>query len=212
MPTLPSNNVQPCPCTLAQALLDIVRFQPDPDCNMFNRNLRFSRTGNCLHRRQATHCIRMTELGWGNQVKFWNYTLWFWSDWKFIKENHLFYRHNVDNLCCYDQGNNLIDSRLNEGGSLQRYHYLGGSRIIPYLHNFYFDVLPFLYCCRYSPNAYTVGNGGSAVENECPSFFRQRKFSSCVDYFPPRPGKLILQGRKNCSFLPFSLIFVDLLF
>ena len=66
MTPLPSDNAQPCPCTLDQALLDIVRFQPDPDCNMFNRESWFSRTGNCLHRRDATHCIRMTELGWDN--------------------------------------------------------------------------------------------------------------------------------------------------
>nr|XP_022323644.1 protein mesh-like [Crassostrea virginica] len=160
MTPLPSDNAQPCPCTLDQALLDIVRFQPDPDCNMFNRESWFSRTGNCLHRRDATHCIRMTELG-----------------------------QNVDNLCCYDQGNNLIDSRLKEGGSLQRYHYLGGSQIIPYLHNFYFDVLPFLYCCRYSQNVYIVENDDSIVVNECPSFFTQRKFSSCVNYVPPRPAR-----------------------
>lgn len=63
LPPLPSDDVQPCPCTLDQALLDIVRFQPDPDCNMFNRNSQFSRTGNCLHRRDAAHCIRLTDLG-----------------------------------------------------------------------------------------------------------------------------------------------------
>lgn len=99
---------------------------------------------------------------------------------------YIFYRQNVDNICCYDQGNNLIGSRFNEGGSLQRYHYLGGSGIIPYLHNFYFDILPFLYCCRYSENNVEVLN--STVEIVCPCFFTYRNISSCVNYDPPRPG------------------------
>eukprot|EP00105_Crassostrea_gigas_P046261 XP_019930409.1 PREDICTED: protein mesh [Crassostrea gigas] len=162
LPPLPSDDVQPCPCTLDQALLDIVRFQPDPDCNIFNRNSQFSRTGNCLHRRDAAHCIRLTDLG-----------------------------QQMDNLCCYDSSNNLIDSRLKEGGSLQRYHYLGGSRIYPYLTNFYFDVLPFLHCCRYTRNGYNVVSGGNIVvaENICPRFFTHRKYSSCENYEPPRPAR-----------------------
>ncbi|XP_062572621.1 LOW QUALITY PROTEIN: protein mesh-like, partial [Saccostrea cucullata] len=159
LPKLSTNDEQPCPCTLDQALLDIVRFQPDPDCSMFSRTSPYSRTGNCLHRRDATHCIRLVNLG----------------------------QHGVDNLCCYDIANNLIDSRVKEGGSIQRYHYLGGHRVQPYITNFYFDVLPFLHCCRYSLNV--IGIGSSGVSNLCPSYFKHRKFSSCKNYIPPRPAR-----------------------
>ncbi|XP_062594961.1 LOW QUALITY PROTEIN: sushi domain-containing protein 2-like, partial [Saccostrea cucullata] len=159
LPKLSTNDEQPCPCTLDQALLDIVRFQPDPDCSMFSRTSPYSRTGNCLHRRDATHCIRLVNLG----------------------------QQGVDNLCCYDNANNLIDSRVKEGGSIQRYHYLGGHRVQPYITNFYFDVLPFLHCCRYSLNV--IGIGSSGVSNLCPSYFKHRKFSSCKNYIPPRPAR-----------------------
>ena len=63
MPPLTSKDVQPCPCSLEQALLDFVRFQPDPECNLFNLNVRFTRNGNCKHRKSAKHCVRMTYLG-----------------------------------------------------------------------------------------------------------------------------------------------------
>nr|XP_034303982.1 sushi domain-containing protein 2-like isoform X2 [Crassostrea gigas] len=162
LPPLPSDDVQPCPCTLDQALLDIVRFQPDPDCNMFNRNSQFFRTRNCLHRRNATHCIRLAQAG----------------------------PDGIDNLCCYDADKNLIDSRLKEGGSLQRYHYLGGPEVLPYLSNFYFDVLPFLHCCRYSQKEQ---NDHSDDKNKngtlCPQYIKHRKSSSCVNYEPPRPAR-----------------------
>nr|XP_034303984.1 protein mesh isoform X2 [Crassostrea gigas] len=153
-----ADDVQPCPCMLDQALLDIVRFQPDPDCNMFNRN----RTGNCSHRKDSTHCIRMPQAG----------------------------PDGIDNLCCYDADKNLIDSRLKEGGCLQRYHYLGGPEVLPYLSNFYFDVLPFLHCCRYSQ----MEQNDSSDDNNnngtlCPQYIKHRKISSCVNYEPPRPAR-----------------------
>ena len=59
MPSLPFDDVQPCPCTVDQALLDVVRFQPDPDCNMFN-----NKNSSCFYRRNATHCIRLSKAGW----------------------------------------------------------------------------------------------------------------------------------------------------
>ena len=59
MPSLPFKDVQPCPCTVDQALLDIVRFQADPDCNMFNKNS----SETCFYRRNATHCIRLRRAG-----------------------------------------------------------------------------------------------------------------------------------------------------
>ncbi|XP_048768432.2 protein mesh-like [Ostrea edulis] len=162
LPPLPAEEVQPCPCTLDQALLDIVRFQPDPDCNKFSKTSSFSRTGNCLYRREARHCIRLVNKG----------------------------PQGVGNLCCYDKDDNLIDSRDRQGGSLQRYHYSGGSGVLPYLANFYFDVLPFLHCCRYSQNVPKVTEREhSTVTNTCPAFFIRRKYSSCVNYNPPRPAR-----------------------
>ena len=93
----------------------------------------------------------------------------------------------IDNLCCYDVQNKLIDSRQAEGGFLQRYHYLGGEGTIPYLTNFYYDVLPYLHCCRYNNNS--VQENDANTEDVCYKFFEYRKPSSCVNYDPPRPGK-----------------------
>ena len=90
----------------------------------------------------------------------------------------------TDNLCCYDLENKLIDSRQAEGGFLQRYHYLGGEGTIPYLTNFYYDVLPYLHCCRYQK---------SRTQNDiCSKFFNYRQPSSCLNYDPPRPVKYLI--------------------
>ncbi|XP_062601517.1 protein mesh-like [Saccostrea cucullata] len=160
LPQLPTNDVQPCPCTLGQALLDIVRFQPDPDCNMLTRPSVFSRTGNCVNRKEAKHCVRFLNLG----------------------------PDGIDNLCCYDVTNNLMVSREKEGGSLQRYHYVGGQNTQPYITHFYFDVLPFLHCCRYSPNVYKDNKCNDS--NMCSSYFKHRQRSSCFNYVPPQPAQI----------------------
>nr|XP_022323654.1 protein mesh-like [Crassostrea virginica] len=154
MPSLPFDDVQPCPCTVDQALLDVVRFQPDPDCNMFN-----NKNSSCFYRRNATHCIRLSKAG----------------------------PNGIDNLCCYDVDNKLIDSRQAEGGFLQRYHYLGEDGTIPYLTNFYYDVIPYLHCCRYNKNS--VQENDVNIEDVCYKFFEYRKRSSCVNYDPPRPAR-----------------------
>nr|XP_022323670.1 uncharacterized protein LOC111124774 isoform X2 [Crassostrea virginica] len=155
-PSLPSDDIQPCPCTLNHALLDVARFQPDPDCNMFNKNS----SETCLYRRNATHCIRLSKAG----------------------------PNGIDNLCCYDMENKLIDSRQAEGGFLQRYHYLGGDGTIPYLTNFYYDILPYHHCCRYSKNYVQESDVNTDV---CYKFIEYRKPSSCVNYDPPRLAKTI---------------------
>jgi hypothetical protein len=90
-------------------------------------------------------------------------------------------------VCCYGNDQNLIDSRVKEGGSLQRYHYLGGEDNIPYLTNFYYDLLPYLHCCRYGSSV-DVGYKGLSVFSECQDYLRFRHVSSCYNYIPPRPG------------------------
>ncbi|XP_062581789.1 protein mesh-like [Saccostrea cucullata] len=153
-----SQNIPPCPCTLQQALMDTARYQPDPDCNMVTK----TRDGdfNCLYRADAKHCVRLSVPG----------------------------PLDSDNVCCYDFSGNLIDTRVKEGGSLQRYHYLGGEKNIPYVTNFYYDVLPFLHCCRYYGISSDVGQGGSFLYSECQDYLEFRKISSCYNYIPPRPA------------------------
>uniref|UniRef100_K1QQQ6 Sushi, nidogen and EGF-like domain-containing protein 1 n=1 Tax=Magallana gigas TaxID=29159 RepID=K1QQQ6_MAGGI len=97
--------------------------------------------------------------------------------------------NGIDNLCCYDADMNLIDSRLKEGGCLQRYHYLGGPEVLPYLSNFYFDVLPFLHCCRYSQKEQNDPSDDKNNGTLCPQYIKHRKFSSCANYEPPRPAR-----------------------
>uniref|UniRef100_K1QEJ8 Uncharacterized protein n=1 Tax=Magallana gigas TaxID=29159 RepID=K1QEJ8_MAGGI len=85
--------------------------------------------------------------------------------------------NGMDNMCCYDNDDKLIDSRYGEGGTLQRYHYLGGQDVQPFIANFYYDVLPFLYCCRYSKH-YLQGNLKDA--SVCTSFVSQHLSNSAV--------------------------------
>eukprot|EP00105_Crassostrea_gigas_P039526 XP_019923674.1 PREDICTED: uncharacterized protein K03H1.5 [Crassostrea gigas] len=170
-PPLLRNRVQPCPCTLDQALLDGVRFQPDPSCNMFSQQ-----TGNCLYRKDAKHCVHLLSFG----------------------------PNGMDNMCCYDNDDKLIDSRYGEGGTLQRYHYLGGQDVQPFIANFYYDVLPFLYCCRYSKH-YLQGikPKSSRFSSTCPRYIQRRQKSTCVHYKPPRPGKYNVEGALAVNYLLF---------
>lgn len=158
-PPLLRNRVQPCPCTLDQALLDGVRFQPDPNCNIFSQH-----TGNCLYRKDAKHCVHLLSFG----------------------------PNGMDNMCCYDNDDKLIDSRYGEGGTLQRYHYLGGQDVQPFIANFYFDVLPFLYCCRYSKHySQDIKPKSSRFSSICPRYIQRRQRSTCVHYKPPRPARTV---------------------
>lgn len=90
-------------------------------------------------------------------------------------------------MCCYDKDGNLIDSRVKKGGTLQRYHYLGGVGNVPYVTNFYYDVLPSLHCCRYFDTRLN-GFSGIPVFSECQDYLEFRDVSSCVNYIPPQPG------------------------
>lgn len=93
----------------------------------------------------------------------------------------------MDNICCYDKESKLIQSNEVEGGTLQRYHYLGGKSIQPFFDNFYYDVIPFVYCCRYSKHK-SKGMGTS----DCHQYLRRRPRSSCLHYVPPRLGEYLL--------------------
>ncbi|XP_056008372.1 sushi domain-containing protein 2-like isoform X1 [Ostrea edulis] len=157
LPRLSSGDISPCPCTLQQALVDTARYQPDPDCNRIT-NTRIQDL-NCLYRADAQHCVRLSAPG----------------------------RLGIDNVCCYDKDGNLIDSRVKKGGTLQRYHYLGGVGNVPYVTNFYYDVLPSLHCCRYFDTRLN-GFSGMSVFSECQDYLEFRDVSSCVNYIPPQPA------------------------
>ncbi|XP_061189930.1 sushi domain-containing protein 2-like [Saccostrea echinata] len=152
-------DVGPCPCTIQQAVLDIVKYQPDPDCNRFQ--IKSKQTVNCRYRRDARHCVRLSgpsETG-------------------------------MDNVCCFNAKGNLIDSRVQEGGTLQRFHYLGKKpENVPYITNFYHDVVPFLQCCRFSQMQSDI-NQENTTYNLCQDFLKIRKYSSCQNYEPPRPAR-----------------------
>lgn len=96
-----------------------------------------------------------------------------------------------DNVCCYSNSGSLLDSRVEEGGTLQRYHYLGSDGVIPYITNFYYDVLPFLHCCRYFGHVTDLGHRGVTLFSECQTYTKFRNISSCYNYVPPRPGIII---------------------
>ena len=62
LPPVPTDDTPPCPCTLQQALMDTVRYQPDPDCNSVTRSREADL--NCLYRANAQHCVRLSDPGW----------------------------------------------------------------------------------------------------------------------------------------------------
>jgi hypothetical protein len=121
----------------------------------------------------------------------------------------VFRAQNSDNVCCYDKDGNLIDSRVKEGGTLQRYHYLGGVGNVPYVTNFYYDVLPFLHCCRYFGTSIDNGHRGIATFSECQDFLGFRNVSSCYNYIPPRPGIWILQMKFDILFWNLACHIID---
>lgn len=158
LPPVTSDDVPPCPCTLQQALMDTARYQPDPECNSLMDNK--DPDLNCLYRASAHHCIRLGKPGFLGK----------------------------DNVCCYSNSGSLLDSRVEEGGTLQRYHYLGSDGVIPYITNFYYDVLPFLHCCRYFGHVTDLGHRGVTLFSECQTYTKFRNISSCYNYVPPRPA------------------------
>ncbi|XP_062583136.1 protein mesh-like [Saccostrea cucullata] len=152
-------DVGPCPCTLQQAILDIVKYQPDPECNRFQ--IKSKQKVNCRYRRDARHCVRLSGPS----------------------------KNGMDNVCCFNAKGNLIDSRVQEGGTLQRFHYLGKKpENVPYISNFYHDVVPFLQCCRFS-QMQSDTNQENTTYNLCQDFLKIRKYSSCQNYEPPRPAR-----------------------
>ena len=93
--------------------------------------------------------------------------------------------NGYDNHCCYDNDGNLIETNYEKfGGTTQRYHYKGdGKDNIPFLSNFYDDLMPYIYCCQY-PESY--GFDGTEL---CQKYLNRRPPSRCDGYIPPRLGK-----------------------
>ena len=46
-----------CPCTLPQALVDVGRFEPHPECNIDPGD----EENNCFYKVDAVHCVRATQ-------------------------------------------------------------------------------------------------------------------------------------------------------
>lgn len=123
-----------------------------------------------------------------------------------------------DNVCCYGSNGNLLDSRVHEGGTLQRYHYLGGDGVIPYVTNFYNDVLLLHDCDRYFGQVTDLGHSGITSYSDCSTYIKFRNLSSCYNYVPPQPGAnskpyamyilyLYFFRPQNCKGLSFYCIF-----
>ncbi|XP_052090917.1 sushi domain-containing protein 2-like [Mytilus californianus] len=121
--SLERNQIDTCPCTIAQARLDISRFNPDPHCNTLDHNIDNDTSINCIYHVGALQCLRMAFPG----------------------------NMGHDNQCCYNSDGNLIETNAKTfGGTANRYHYKGGAEDnIPYLSNIYDDVVPYMYCCQY---------------------------------------------------------------
>jgi hypothetical protein len=46
-----------CPCSLAQAISDFGRWQPDNGCNLYNAHI----SSNCFYHSDAVHCVRSVQ-------------------------------------------------------------------------------------------------------------------------------------------------------
>lgn len=74
-------------------------------------------------------------------------------------------------------------------GFANRFHYAGDKgENIPYLSNFYHDIVPYQHCCFYNSDE------SNESRQRCLSFFERRPPTTCLNYVPPRPGMLMFRS------------------
>ncbi|KRX26032.1 Uncharacterized protein T07_8186, partial [Trichinella nelsoni] len=122
-------DLQPCPCTLDQALFDVGRFMPYLECDM-------NGDGGCYYHRGSSHCVMSTHAAWsgGQTVCCYDFDGWLLHSDDF---------EDLDVLRYYSPG---LPYRAHMFGS---YPY----QIPPYipsLSNWFHDLAPYHMCCRFA--------------------------------------------------------------
>uniref|UniRef100_A0A5S6QTX0 AMOP domain-containing protein n=1 Tax=Trichuris muris TaxID=70415 RepID=A0A5S6QTX0_TRIMR len=153
-------NKQPCPCTLDQAMVDIGRYVALSDCDI-NGDHR------CYYTQGAQHCVVATRSVWTGAGQVCCYD---WQGWLMFSQDFEF---NDQYLRFYSAG---VPYRAHPWGSFpyKRPPY------VPSLSNFYNDLLPYEYCCKWA--------------GHCEFYFWRRMTSGCQDYRPPAVGYIYGEG------------------
>ncbi|KRZ03136.1 Uncharacterized protein T11_17932, partial [Trichinella zimbabwensis] len=153
-------NSQPCPCTLDQALLDVGRYVALMDCDI-NGDHR------CYYTQGAQHCVVSVRSVWTGAGQVCCYD---WQGWLMFSQD---YEFNDQYLRFYSAG---VPYRAHPYGAFpyKRPPY------VPSLSNFYNDLLPYEYCCKWA--------------GHCEFYFWRRITSGCQDYRPPAVGYIYGEG------------------
>ncbi|KRZ45852.1 Uncharacterized protein T4C_4045 [Trichinella pseudospiralis] len=122
-------DLQPCPCTLDQALFDVGRFMPYLECDM-------NGDGGCYYHRGSSHCVMSTHAAWtgGQTVCCYDFDGWLLHSDDF---------EDLDVLRYYSPG---LPYRAHMFGS---YPYQMPP-YIPSLSNWFHDLAPYHMCCRFA--------------------------------------------------------------
>ncbi|KRY61525.1 Uncharacterized protein T03_15396, partial [Trichinella britovi] len=122
-------DLQPCPCTLDQALFDVGRFMPYLECDM-------NGDGGCYYHRGSSHCVMSTHAAWsgGQTVCCYDFDGWLLHSDDF---------EDLDVLRYYSPG---LPYRAHMFGS---YPYQVPP-YIPSLSNWFHDLAPYHMCCRFA--------------------------------------------------------------
>ncbi|XP_041485569.1 LOW QUALITY PROTEIN: sushi domain-containing protein 2-like [Lytechinus variegatus] len=122
------SNTPECPCTLAQAEIDIGRFSPHPECD-----IDISSPSNCIHKHGAFHCVRADtpSISGGGQ--------------------ECCYDINGEIIDVANNQGGGYSHRYHHGGVLP----YGQPQKVPYLSHYVADILPWTYCCRFDQSLCT---------------------------------------------------------
>lgn len=122
-PSLSSDTLSTCPCTLRQALRDTGRYFVDPLCNLQNDKI----DTNCLYNKGAAQCFRRSLHGFSTSGETCCYS----------SSGELLDAREVPHA----------------GGTRSRYHiHAQGEELVPFFSYFQNDLVPFLQCCQYAFN------------------------------------------------------------
>ncbi|VDP19881.1 unnamed protein product, partial [Soboliphyme baturini] len=166
-----------CPCRLEQANIDLGRYMPHPRCSQ-----RF-RTLSCDTFIGAKECFISTNNveGWVlnfNDIRFRNYVT------------------HYGQVCCYDRDGFLMQTTYQTVVQVPEYPYNPGfpqrayefgtypftkQFELPTLSNYYHDVLPYFFCCKWAVN-------------HCQFFYWRRPGSGCQEYYAPAVGTVMGSG------------------
>ena len=144
-----------CPCRINLADLDRGRFAPDLQCNVIEKKC------NVLHH-GSQHCVRTARPSIGGSGQ----------------------------TCCYDDYGELVQSADTMYGGRPSRAFIYGKHpfkmqtMVPTLSYWYYDVMPFFYCCKWSKR--------EDNSETCQMFNYWRTSQDCSSYQGPGVGRYFM--------------------